>query len=76
MTPKQTVIIGSRTIKLALWQTDYIIEQLQEAWPDMECRIVPVVTKGDKTLDTTAARNWGQRFIYAGAGKCFAGGRN
>lgn len=51
MTPKQKVIIGSRTSQLAMWQTQYIIEQLQEAWPDLECEIEPIVTKGDKTLD-------------------------
>lgn len=51
MTSKQTIIVGSRTSKLALWQTNYIIAQLAEAWPDVTCRIEPVVTKGDKTLD-------------------------
>jgi len=51
MIPKKTVIIGSRTSQLALWQTQYIIEQLQVAWPDLECRIERIITKGDKTLD-------------------------
>jgi hydroxymethylbilane synthase len=51
MTLKQTVTIGSRTSQLALWQTNYIIKQLQEAWPALECRIEQIVTKGDKTLN-------------------------
>jgi hydroxymethylbilane synthase len=50
MTLKE-ITIGSRTSRLALWQTRTIIDQLQQAWPGLECRIEPFVTKGDKTLD-------------------------
>lgn len=45
------IVIGSRTSRLAMWQTRHIIDQLQQAWPGIECRVVPKVTKGDKTLD-------------------------
>ena len=51
MTLKTTVTIGSRTSQLALWQTNAIIEQLKEAWPDLQYRIEHIVTKGDKSLD-------------------------
>ena len=51
MTAKKTVIIGSRTSQLALWQTHYIVEQLQKAWPELEFRIERILTKGDQTLD-------------------------
>jgi hydroxymethylbilane synthase len=50
MTPKQ-IIIGSRTSRLAMWQTQHIIAQLQQAWSGLECRVEPFITKGDKTLD-------------------------
>ncbi len=43
--------IGTRTSRLAMWQTEHIISLLQAAWPGLECRIEPFVTKGDKTLD-------------------------
>ncbi|MGH2537167.1 MAG: hydroxymethylbilane synthase [Candidatus Promineifilaceae bacterium] len=43
--------IGSRTSKLALWQTNHMVQRLQAAWPGLECHILPVVTQGDKTLD-------------------------
>jgi len=45
------IIIGSRTSRLAMWQTEHIITQLQQAWPGLDCQIEPFVTKGDKTLD-------------------------
>jgi hydroxymethylbilane synthase len=46
-----TIVIGSRTSRLAMWQTRYIIAQLQQAWPGLDCQVEPFVTKGDKTLD-------------------------
>ena len=46
-----TLIIGTRTSRLAMWQTEHIISLLQAAWPGLECRVAPFVTKGDKTLD-------------------------
>ncbi len=48
---RQKIIIGSRTSRLAMWQTRHIIDQLQQAWPGLECQVEPFVTKGDKTLD-------------------------
>ncbi|NKQ35750.1 MAG: hydroxymethylbilane synthase [Chloroflexi bacterium] len=46
-----TLTIGTRTSRLAMWQTEHIISLLQAAWPGLECRTEPFVTKGDKTLD-------------------------
>ena len=43
--------IGSRTSRLALWQSNHVIERLQSAWSELACQIEPFVTKGDKTLD-------------------------
>lgn len=48
---KDTVTIGSRTSALAMWQTNYIMDCLQAAWPGLTCRLQPFVTQGDKTLD-------------------------
>lgn len=47
----RTITIGTRTSKLARWQSDHVIEQLQDAWPDLLCEIRPFVTTGDKELD-------------------------
>lgn len=51
MTEVKTVRIGTRTSQLALWQTNYVKQQLQSHWPYLECRLETFVTKGDKTLD-------------------------
>ncbi len=51
MVKTQTLVIGSRTSKLALWQTHHIKQQLEAFWPGLECRLETVITQGDKTLD-------------------------
>lgn len=50
-TTTQLLKIGTRTSKLAMWQTDHIMDRLQKAWPGLECRIEPFMTQGDATLD-------------------------
>lgn len=50
-TQTATVTLGTRTSQLALWQTEYIIQQLRAAWPDRVYRTATFVTKGDRTLD-------------------------
>lgn len=47
----RTLTIGTRTSRLARWQTDHIVRLLEAAWPNLRCDVRPFVTKGDKTLD-------------------------
>lgn len=47
----RTLTVGTRTSRLARWQTDHIVNLLQAAWPNLSCKVRPFVTKGDKTLD-------------------------
>ena len=49
--PTRTLSIGTRTSELARWQTEYIVNLLQQAWPGLACDIKPFVTRGDKSLD-------------------------
>jgi hydroxymethylbilane synthase len=42
---------ATRPSALARWQTNYIAEQLQEAWEDLRCEEVIIKTKGDRILD-------------------------
>lgn len=51
MRQSKTVVIGTRTSDLALWQTRHIKAQLETAWPGLTCELETFVTKGDKTLD-------------------------
>ncbi|MBA4376674.1 MAG: hydroxymethylbilane synthase [Anaerolinea sp.] len=47
----RTIILGSRPSKLARWQTEHILAQLKLAWPDLPCRMITLVTTGDKIID-------------------------
>jgi hydroxymethylbilane synthase len=47
----QTLVIGTRTSQLALWQTHHIKQQLEAHWPGLECRLETFLTTGDKSLD-------------------------
>lgn len=51
MLPTKTIIIGTRTSQLALWQTNYVKQKLEDVWPSLVCRLETFVTQGDKTLD-------------------------
>ncbi len=48
---QRTFTLGSRPSKLARWQTEHVLSLLQAAWPGLSCRMVTLVTEGDKTLD-------------------------
>ena len=43
--------IGSRGSALARWQTDWVATHLQQAWPDLTCRIEYFSTSGDRIID-------------------------
>lgn len=46
----RTLTIGTRTSRLARWQTDYVGRLLEAAWPNLHCEVRPFVTQGDKTI--------------------------
>ena len=56
----QSVTIGTRTSKLALWQTNHVIELLQAAWPDLQCTTRTYITEGDTRHDTPLPAMGGQ----------------
>ncbi len=45
------VKIGTRKSKLALIQTEMVIDSIKSHFPAAECEIVPIVTSGDKITD-------------------------
>lgn len=47
----QKLVVGTRTSKLAMWQTECVIGLLRSAWPDLECETRRFVTEGDRVLD-------------------------
>lgn len=61
----QPLRIGTRRSQLALWQTNFICQQLQTAWQGMTCEIVPFVTQGDRILDKPLAQIGGKGLFTA-----------
>lgn len=47
--------IGTRRSQLALWQAEYVKRTLETLHPGLQCRLVKIVTKGDKLLDVPLA---------------------
>lgn len=54
------IIVGSRRSKLALTQTNWVIEQLKQLGAPFEFEIKEIVTKGDKIIDVTLSKVGGK----------------
>ncbi|MDQ0216464.1 hydroxymethylbilane synthase [Oikeobacillus pervagus] len=54
------IIVGSRRSKLALTQTNWVIQQLKKLNPTYEFEVKEIVTKGDKILDVTLSKVGGK----------------
>lgn len=55
-TSQRTIRIGSRKSQLALVQTYWVQEQLQQSFPDMKFEVHTMSTQGDKILDVALAK--------------------
>jgi len=53
---KREIIIGSRASALALWQTNWVKDKLQQLNPDYKFSIRHIKTQGDKILDVALAK--------------------
>jgi hydroxymethylbilane synthase len=54
------IIVGSRRSKLALTQTNWVIDQLKAIDPSYEFEVKEIVTKGDQILDVTLSKVGGK----------------
>ena len=52
--------IGTRKSKLALWQANFIADQLKKFYPSLEIELVHITTKGDKILDSPLSKIGGK----------------
>ncbi|MFA5881965.1 MAG: hydroxymethylbilane synthase [Eubacteriales bacterium] len=50
------IVVGSRDSALAMWQTNWVVENLKRLNPDYSFRIVSMKTQGDKILDVALAK--------------------
>ena len=60
---KNKVIVGTRTSKLALFQTNKVIFELKKNFRNIEFEIKEVKTKGDILLNQTLDRNLDKGFF-------------
>ena len=52
--------IGTRSSKLAMWQANFIADQLRKQYPSIKVELVNVTTKGDKILDAPLSKIGGK----------------
>jgi hydroxymethylbilane synthase len=57
---RSSLVAGTRTSKLALWQTHHVIGLLAAAWPGLDVTIRDFTTEGDRTLDKPLAQIGGK----------------
>ncbi|MEA3315896.1 MAG: hydroxymethylbilane synthase [Campylobacterota bacterium] len=51
----EKLIIATRASDLALWQANYVKNQIEEFYPDIEVELNKIVSNGDKVLDKPLA---------------------
>lgn len=56
----QTLRIATRKSPLALWQAEYVRDQLLRHHPDLQVELIKMSTQGDKILDTPLAKLGGK----------------
>ncbi len=59
-TALKKLTIATRQSPLALWQAEHIQSRLQSLYPQLQVKLLKIVTKGDKILDTPLAKIGGK----------------
>ena len=49
--PRKKITIATRKSPLAMWQTEFVRDQLQQLYPDIEIVLLPMLSSGDVRLD-------------------------
>lgn len=57
---KQTLIIGTRASKLALWQSNYVADLLKQVHPNLDVSMRTYTTQGDRILSKSLAELGGK----------------
>jgi len=56
----KTLRIATRQSPLALWQAEFVKAELEKLYTDLIVELIPMVTRGDKILDTPLAKIGGK----------------
>lgn len=57
---RNSIIVGTRSSKLALWQAKYVAGCIKEKYPEKNVELLHITTKGDKILDVPLAKIGGK----------------
>ena len=57
---KNTIVVGTRSSKLALWQAEYVAGRIREKYSDKSVKLLHITTKGDRVLDVPLAKIGGK----------------
>lgn len=57
---RENVTIATRGSKLALWQAEFVADQLKRRHPGVQVELLRITTKGDKILDVPLAKVGGK----------------
>ncbi len=58
--PSREIRIATRKSALALWQAEYVKARLEQAHPGLKVTLVPMVSRGDKLLDSPLSKIGGK----------------
>ncbi|MTI81983.1 MAG: hydroxymethylbilane synthase [Firmicutes bacterium] len=53
---KKEIIVGTRESNLAMCQTNWVVENLKQHYPDCTFKVVKIKTQGDKILDVALSK--------------------
>ncbi len=56
----EKIKIGTRASRLALWQAEFVADELKKKYPALKIELVKIQTKGDKILDAPLAKIGGK----------------
>lgn len=70
------IVIGSRESRLAVIQSEMVMEYIRNHCPDMECELLTMKTTGDKILDRTLDKVGGKGLFVKELDKALLDGRS
>ena len=65
ITAPKKLTIATRRSPLALWQANFVKDQLASLYPDTKIDLLELITKGDKILDAPLAKIGGKGLFVA-----------